>query len=279
MQTLDEEDVGVYRGLEYARYGEEALQLDLYVPADVHDEVPCIVAIAGGGFRPASKERFARPAARLAREGFAAACIEYRGAPRDPFPAAVYDTKAAVRFIRAHANRYGIDGGRIGAFGQSAGGHLAVMLGVTGGVGELEGDGGNPGVSSRIQAAVSFAGVFNFISRLKEGGHQKANLETKRETNGLWVGEPFSPTSDRWREASPYFYVSEDDPPVLFVHCKPDNVVPYEQSKEMYEAMKSLSMGHRFVLYDDGGHNVRGHPAIGPGAWGEAVAFFRQNLR
>ena len=266
--------VRVYRDLVYAEYGEDRMRLDLYVQKDVKAPVPCIIVIRGGGFRSADKEHFAPTAAALASEGFAAACMAYRGAPDHPFPAAVHDTKAAVRFVRAHADQYHIDGSRIGSLGQSAGGHLAVMLAVTGDIPELEGKGGHFGVSSRIQAAVSFAGVFNFISRLEEGGHQKRMVEKKRETNGLWVGEPFSPNSERWRKASPFFYVSQEDPPTLLVHCKPDRVVPYEQSVEMYEALRRYSDSHELVLFEEGGHGALKNKE----AWRRTVGFFSIHL-
>jgi acetyl esterase/lipase len=282
------EAVQVYRGLEYAKYAEQTLQLDLYVPKEARGAVPCIVVIPGGGFRPTTKEKFGEFAVRLAENGFAGASIGYRGAPTDPFPAAVYDVKAATRFLRANAERFGLDAERFGAFGQSAGGHLAVMLAVTGGVEDLEGDGGNAGVSSRVQAAVSYAGVFDFISRLRDGGHQdrghqdggrlKDSLEKKRSANGAWVGEPFSPESARWKAASPFYYISGDDPPVLLVHCRDDGTAPFEQSIQMYEGVKTVRPESRLLLFERGGHNIRNSALVEEEAWRETLGFFRDAL-
>jgi acetyl esterase/lipase len=272
------ETVLIHRGLDYAEHAGGSLQLDLYVPKDASGAVPCIIVVPGGGFRTTTKEKFADVAEKLAGSGFAAASIGYRGAPKDPFPAAVYDSKAAVRYLRANAGRFALDPDRFGAFGQSAGGHLAVMLAVSGGIEDLEGDGGNAGVSSRVQAAVSYAGVFDFITRLRDGGHQKDNLAKKRTTNGAWVGESFSPESATWKAASPFYYISKDDPPLLLVHCKDDKVAPFEQSVQMHEGTKAVRPESRLLLFDRGGHGIRNAVPVGELAWRETVKFFRETL-
>lgn len=270
--------ITVFRDLDFATNPSGTLQLDLYVPIGGTEPVPGIVVIPGGGFRPQTKDKFAAEARRLAGAGFAAASIGYRGAPEDSYLATIADTKAAVRFMRANATQYGIDPDRIGAFGQSAGGHLAVMLAVSGGEADLEGDGGNPGISSAVQAAVSFAGGFDFISRLKDGGQQARNFDAKRKSNGAWIGEAFSENSLRWKQASPYFHADSSDSPVLFVHCKDDSTVPYLQSVKMYDKMKTWHGGCRLVLFEEGGHNIRTSPRNMDKAWAETIAFFRENL-
>ena len=272
--------VAVYRDLDFAAVPSGTLKLDLYVPTSAAGPVPGMVVIPGGGFRPQSREKFAAEARILADAGFASASIGYRGAPDDTFEATVADTKAAVRYLRANAAQFNIDPDYIGAFGQSAGGHLAVMLAVSGGDEELDGDGGNPDVSSRVQAAVSFAGVFDFVSRLRDGGQQAENLDQKRRTNGAWVGEPFSEDSLRWKQASPYYRVTSDDPPVLFVHCKDDATVPYQQSVDMAERMKVFRPQSRLLLFERGGHGIRNSREgdVKARAWAETIAFLRKTL-
>jgi len=271
-------DVRVVRDLAYSPGGGEPLRMNLFLPAARKAPVPCIVVITGGGFKTGKRARFSPMAAYLAVNGFAAASIDYRGAPDDHFLTTVHDTKSAVRFLRANAERFHLDPDHFGAFGQSAGGHLAAMLAVTGDVESLEGDGGHADQSSRIQAAVSFAGVFDFISRLRDGGQQTNALETKRRTNGDWVGEPFSETSETWRKASPIHYVTGDDPPILFVHCRGDNTVPFEQSIQMHEAMQEHGDGSRLVLYDGGGHGITKAAGINHRAWRETLDFFGKTL-
>jgi acetyl esterase/lipase len=275
-ETLNDH-VSVYRNLQFVAHSNEALHLDLYVPRNVSEPVPAIVVIPGGGFRPQAKEKFAAEAQRLAEAGFAAASIGYRGVPENCYPDAVQDSKAAVRFVRGNAKHFNIDPEQIGAFGQSAGAYLAAMLAVSGGIEELEGGGGNDGVSSRVQAAVSFCGVFDFISRLRDGGHQQ-NLERRRVSNAAWVGEPFSADSATWKHASPYNHISVDDAPMLLVHCKDDATVPYQQSVQMYDGMKRVRLESSLLLYEKGGHGIRNSPLVGEEAWSTTIAFFRENL-
>lgn len=272
------ERVAVYRALDFAATPAGDIQLDLYCPADAPAPVPAIVVIPGGGFRPQLREKFVTEARTLAEAGFAAASIGYRGAPDATFRATVSDTKAAVRFLRANAARFNINPDRIGAFGQSAGGHLAVMLAVSGGVAELEGDGGNAEVSSRVQAAVSFAGVFDFISRLREGGQQGESLEAKRKSNGAWIGEPFAEDSANWKLASPIYHVTPDDPPVLFVHCKDDKTVPYQQSIDMYERLMPVQPESRLLVLEEGGHGIRSSAKVKDQAWDATIDFLRASL-
>lgn len=272
-------DVRLVRDIEYARYGEEAMLLDLYLPADNAQPLACVVTVTGGGFRARGKDAFARYAAFLATQGFAAACISYRGTPDDTFPATVHDCKAAVRYVRANAERFNLDPHRIGIFGQSAGGHLAGMLAVTGGVADLEGDGGNAGVSSRVQAAVSSSGVFDFISRLRDGGHQATSIETKKRTNGEWVGEPFSVDSELWKRASPITFLSEDDAPLLLLASKTDKVVPFAQSVQMHETMRTKGLISDLSVFETGGHGVAAAPAINKEVWSITLAFLRKHLR
>lgn len=279
--------VRVCRDIEYVRHGDQPMWLDLYLPA-AHpgsDPVPGVIVITGGGFLAQNQSRYAHVAAYLAAQGYAAASISYRGTPEHRFRDSVHDAKAAVRWVRANAAQYGIDPQRLAALGQSAGGHLAGMLAVTGGVEELEGDDGQGGVSSRIQAAVALAGPFDFISRLKDGGQQQSDpkaaklLESKRRTNGEWIGEPFSESSTEWQAASPIRYVTRDDAPLLLIHCKGDGTVPWAQSLQMYEALHPLSPQTRLVLYEGGGHSVLATTKVNAQAWEEALKFLNDVLR
>ncbi len=270
--------IDVYRALDFTSTPSGPLQLDLYFPHGLSKPVPAIVVIPGGGFRAQSREKFGAEAQRLAEAGFVAASIGYRGAPEHTFLDTVSDTKAAVRFLRANGERYNIDPKRIGAFGQSAGGHLTQLLAVTADESDLEGAGANAGVSSRIQAAVSFAGVSDFISRLSDGGQQSNKRDEKRESNGAWIGEAFSPDSDAWKMASPIYHLSADDAPLLLVHCRDDGTVPFQQSVQMYEAMTPIQPETQLLLLEEGGHGIRNSAVASEAAWNETMAFFDKQL-
>ncbi len=271
--------VHVRRDLDYIRRGDDALTLDFYAPSRQPRRLPCIVVITGGGFSARTPANFAPFAAHLASQGFATACIGYRGRPGHAYRATIRDAKAAVRFVRKNADKLGVDPDRLGAMGQSAGGHLAAMLAVSDGVPVYETDAGDPDVSSRIQAAVSFAGVFDFISRLKDGGHQKHGLATKRKTNGEWIGLPFSESSVAWREASPMSHLDRTDPPMLLVHCRSDRTVPVKQTEQMIAALHELSPRSRSIIFEEGGgHGITAARDVNQHAWAATVQFFRETL-
>ncbi|MCA9050416.1 MAG: sulfatase-like hydrolase/transferase, partial [Planctomycetaceae bacterium] len=142
------------RNVTYARYGDRSLEMDLYRPKAAWGKLPAIVCIHGGGWANGNRNSHAAMAQALAARGYVAATISYRLSGEVPFPAAIHDCKAAVRFLRARAEDYGIDAANIGAIGLSAGGHLTALLATSSGIGELEGDGGHSEFSSAIQAAV-----------------------------------------------------------------------------------------------------------------------------
>src|SRR5205814_4600921 len=123
---------------------------------------PAVLCVHGGGFRAGTREGYDGLIRKLAERGYVAATVTYRLAPKYPFPAAVYDVKAAVRWARANAAKYRIDPDRIGVTGGSAGGHLALFLGVTADVKEFEGDGGNPTQPSRVACVVNVYGPSDF---------------------------------------------------------------------------------------------------------------------
>ena len=151
------------RDIEYARTPEEPLLLDLYRPEmSTMQPKPLVVWIHGGAWRAGSKTNPGE-AVRFVDEGYVVASIGYRLSRTARFPAQAHDVKAAIRWLRANAQRYEINPDKIGVWGASAGGHLVALLGTSGDVAELEGNLGNPGVSSRVQAVVDYFGPTNFL--------------------------------------------------------------------------------------------------------------------
>src|SRR5437588_145823 len=144
--------------LEYANPDNQYLQVNLARPKSGETKRPAVVCIHGGGFRAGDRKRWDGACKKLAERGYVAMTVTYRLAPKYQFPAAVNDVKAAVRWLRANAEKYQVDPDRIAALGDSAGGHLAQFLGVTGDVAQFEGDGGNGGQSSRVACVVNYYG-------------------------------------------------------------------------------------------------------------------------
>jgi acetyl esterase/lipase len=200
--------VTVVRGLTSSP--QHGLQLDLTLPAT---RAPAVLLVHGGGWRSGDRNEFAALAVRLAARGYAAVTVSYRLAGQAPYPAAIHDLKQAVRWIRANAARYNIDGSRIAIAGGSAGGQIASLVGVTNGVGKF--DPTDNGVSSAVQAIVNIDGLSDFTSvdaRINEDNPAK-----KPSAAGYWFAGSYAEKSALWREASPTFYVNRATPPILFI--------------------------------------------------------------
>jgi acetyl esterase/lipase len=220
----------------YATYGSREVHLDLYLPKDGKGPFPAVVYIHGGGWVNGGKNAFERQAAYMATKGFVGACIEYRLSGEAKFPAAIYDSKAAVRWLRANAAKYQVNPNKIGAAGGSAGGHLVALLGTSWKVKELEGAGGNAGVSSRVQAVAAFNPVTDFVSIGKATGAGAGKAVSD------FLGANYAQNPGRWAEASPMTYVDADSAPTLFLHGDADTTVPYRQSVDMRDKLKAAGV-------------------------------------
>ncbi|BCX49243.1 hypothetical protein HAHE_31510 [Haloferula helveola] len=201
----------------FANYGERTLQMDIFRPKEESQALPAIVCIHGGGWQKGSKINHRKVAQALAAEGYVTASIDYRLSGEARFPAHIHDCKAAVRFLRANAEKYGINADRIGAIGHSAGGHLAALLATSSGVAELEGDGGNAGVSSALQAVVPMGGQTDFMS---------ARNREKSATAEIWqkfLGGSQEELPATYRLASPLEHLDESDPPVWIITGEKDD--------------------------------------------------------
>jgi len=251
--------VRVVRDIVYAKYGSRQVMLDLYLPKKAPSgKMPCIMVIHGGGWRSGNKARFARFASAFAQKGFAAACIGYRLIPEVRVRQCVEDAKASVRWVRANAGKHNIDAGRIGAFGGSAGAHLAAILGTSFKAKSLEGKGGNDGQSSRVHAVVSMATPSDLTAFGRVGNGDK----------------------DVAKLISPAAYVDADSAKFLLMHSKGDRVVPYKQSIILRDKLKAASVPVTLITLDGGGHafwNGTGPAAIK--ALADAIKFFQETLK
>lgn len=240
--------VQAIRGLTYVRNGDRALQLDLYLPAQREGALPAIVLVHGGGWRVGVRDNLAPLAIRLAEHGYAAATISYRLSPEAKYPAAVQDAKAAVRWVRANAGRYGIDGQRIAIGGASAGGQIAGLAGVSAGAARFEPEAGAvagaDGVSSAVQAIVNIDGLSDFTD---EAARKYEDDPAKQPTSaGAWFGGRYAEKEALWRDASPLFHVNAQTPPTLFIGSgQPRFSVGREA---MVEKMKALGIPSQVVV-------------------------------
>jgi len=213
-----------------------AQKMDIYLPDEGDGPFPVIMQVHGGAFMLGSKgEVVSEPMIQGIYLGYAVADINYRLSGEAIFPALVYDGKAAVRFLRANAAQYHLDGSRIAAWGQSAGGHLAAMLGTSAGVKELEDlQMGNPQESSAVQAVVVWYGPCeNFIRmdiEFHESGLGVADHSGADSPESRLLGQKITEIPERVKFASPMTYITPAVPPFLIQHGAIDQVVPVQQS-------------------------------------------------
>ena len=231
----------VIKDVEYARAGDISLRLDLYLPEGPGPH-PLIVWIHGGAFRSGDKGGiFWSPMPRQTERGYAVASINYRLSGQAAFPALVYDCKAAIRWLRANAGKYGLKAERIVVAGESAGGHLSALLGTSGGVKELEDLAmGNPSESSRVQGAVDFFGPTDFL-QMDPGvppSCQNPMLHNVPDSpESQLLGCTISACPEKVKVANPITYIGKDDPPFLILHGTGDCLVPSTQSQLLYDAL------------------------------------------
>jgi len=262
--------IDVRRDVEYANVDGKSLTLDLYLPKPGAQPMPVVMWVHGGGWQSGNKDNpWCLP---LVKSGFAVASINYRLSQEAIFPAQIYDCKAAVRWLRAHAGDYGINPDKIGAAGGSAGGHLVALLGTTAQNPELEGGEGNPGVSSRVQAVCDLFGPSDFVALAGQDAWWK-NEYAARVVAQL-LGGPVADNEAKARQASPLFHVSAQSCPFYIAHGDKDPLVPLQQSVELNDALQKAGVASTLYVVKGGGHGFQD-----PAATQGMIDFFRHYLQ
>lgn len=235
----------------------------------IAEKMPVIINIHGGGWWTGN--RGIERGLLMPLQGFFYASIEYRLSGQAPFPAQIHDVKAAIRWVRAHADEYNLDPDRIGLYGGSAGGHLSALAGCTADIPELEGDCGWAGHSTKVHAVAA--------------ANPPTDL-TVSEDAWPWLYEEDGPgehfLGGRIREkqalarlASPMTYVNSDAPPHLLIHGTEDNIVPFEQSRILHNALLEVSVDSTLVVFDGIDHGLYGYSAL---QWTPVMEFFKRHL-
>jgi acetyl esterase/lipase len=235
--------VKVLRDLEYGKVDGHALRLDLYLPEKLRTKPKLLIWIHGGGWKHGSKSTINPTFIRLVTEGYATASIDYRLLGLDSHPAQIHECKAAIRWLRAHAEKYGYDASKIGVGGGSAGGHLALLLGLSSGVKNLEGTiGNNLDQSTQVQAIVDLFGPSALVRFAKTSRRFKYK---------------YKQDSDFLNSASPVTYLSNDDPPILILHGDKDNVVPLAQSEYLHKRYQATGLDSELYIIKGAAHGGR----------------------
>jgi acetyl esterase/lipase len=261
----------------FASPGGSSLRLTLYQPkADATAARPAIVLIHGGGWKFGTRYQCMWYAHRFAENGYVAVTINYRMMMKYPFPNCIHDAKAAVRWMRLHAAEYHIDPDRIATLGESAGGHLATLLGTTPGKPEFEGD-QNPGASSKVQAVISVYGATD-LSYYKEPDSIIDLWGITPKFMGRFVGDDKKKEAkdgmDAFATASPINYATKDTAPTLFIHGTNDHMVPFAQSKAFYEKLQTLGVPTKLIAVKGRDHGFdHFHPSERSQIFKEMLAF------
>lgn len=240
-------------GIPYSNPDGFPLTFDWFRP-DGEAVRPCVICIFGGGWVSGDPTKMHDVAARLAQEGFAAACPDYRLAPQHLFPAACDDLSACVSFLKAHADELKIDPTKIAALGHSAGGHLAAWV----------------GLKEHLQAVVDISGVADMM------GPDDYYTEIGVALANQFFGGTRSEFPDRYRAADLTLMADAHAPPFLLIHGEDDDLVPIVQSKVMHDALCRNGTPVKFHRYPQEGHSFS-YPA-----WEEIarqiVVFLKETL-
>ncbi len=267
-------DIQIFRDIVYSQSG---MQLDLYLPAELARPLPIVVWIHGGAWQMGDKEGITgrKPPAQIVDQGYAFASINYRLSHEAVFPAQIHDCKAAIRWLRANAGEYNIDPERIGVWGGSAGAHLAALVGTSGDIKDLEGNGGNPEYSSSVRAVCDFFGPTDLI-RLSE---MKGEIEVE-SPESLVIGGPLHENVDKVIQANPLTYIKTDSPPFLIVHGEDDLVVVPDQSRILHQALLQVGVEAELRIVPNAGHGFDGASPEQLGEIDRMVAnFFNRHLK
>lgn len=267
-----------------SRRSNRAMHMTLLVPRTA-EKKPAIIYFPGGGFTTTDYEKFIEMRFALAKAGFVVAAAEYRVVP-NKFPAILEDGKSAVRFLKAHADAYGIDASKIGVLGDSAGGYLSQMVAVTGNEKQFD-KGDNLHVDSTVQAAATLYGISDLrnigagFDEAIQKVHQSPAVTEALLVNGVafneYPGASILSDSDKALAASSLGHIKKNLPPFLIMHGTEDKLVSPVQSEQLYEALKQNGNRATYVKVEGAAH--------GDTVWfqkpiiDKVVTWFKDNLK
>jgi acetyl esterase/lipase len=249
-----------YKDLAYASVS-ASQKLNLYIPTTGSGPFPVVINIHGGGFKFGDKSMLSETTGKaLLNAGYAVASIDYRLSGEAQFPAAVQDAKAAVRFLRVNAAQYNLNPDKIAVFGQSAGGNIAAMVGVTGNISDYDDASlGNAGVSSQVQAVINQYGPTDFLQMDDQAKAQGCSASDQKHNDAgsfesAYIGAAIQTVPDQVQKSNPITYISTDTPPFLIQKGDQDCTVPVENTKMLADALSAASQDVTYTSLAGAGH-------------------------
>lgn len=268
------DDVIFERDIPY-RKGHDRWVLNVIRPREDSTKPRAVVVLVhGGGWSMGDHYRFSRMGFTFAQKGYVVVTPTYRMIREAPFPACLHDVKNAIRWVRAHAEKYNIDPNRIGAYGNSAGGTLALTAAITNKEDDLEGDGSFLKFSSALQAVVCSGAVGD----MSHSNHSKLAATVYRNLAGAKKrGTPESQIKAVMRRASPSSYVRKHVPPIMLVHGAKDTIVFIDSTDVFAKQMKEAGADITYLRFKDAGHGVMGQKGVK--TMPAMYLFFEKHLR
>ncbi len=233
----------------YVERSGKPLKLDLYAPKGLQRPVPVVVCIHGGGWFAGNKEQFGNFARYYAQQGFVAVSVQYRLAPGDRYPAQIEDVKCAIRWLRANAEKYHVDGDKLAVVGASAGGHLALLAGLMDDQDAVPADATYADQSSKAQAVVNYFGPADLMKNDWPAAVEQMLVNL--------IGGDRTKLAQQFAAASPVTYIDPADPPVITFHGTTDPLVPYNQATELHAALDEAGVENHLETVEGQGHGFR----------------------
>ena len=264
---IQEGRVSIKEAVQIGAGGKEPLLADIFLPPIEESNRPAILFVHGGGWIEGDRSQLRGYGILLARLGFVTMCTSYRLSNEAHWPAQIQDVKCAIRYLRANADKLGIDPERIGVSGNSAGGHLSLIAAATSYDDNFEGDGGNKGVSSKVKATCAIYPPTTI---------RKLDLDPLENAFAMLMGSDAS--EEDYKKASPMNYVSEDFPPCMLVHGSTDTVVPLKESTDFYDRLKEKNIPVSLHIYAEEEHAFDGESDKGRSVADLQALFFKKYL-
>jgi acetyl esterase/lipase len=252
----------------------KALLLDMAYPRETPgmprpEKTPVIIEVHGGGWHLG--ERSIGRGLLMPLQGFFYASIDYRMSHEAVFPAQIHDVKAAIRWVRAHADRYNLDPDRIGLYGGSAGGHLVTLATATADVPELEGACGWEGHSTRVGAVAAVNPPTDMTVSAEEWPWLHQN-----DGPADWLfGGPVKDRAELVKSSGAMTYIHADAPPHLLLHGTEDDIVPFSQAEKLHKALLELGVESTLVAFEGVDHALYGYTVQ---IWEHVMPFFKKHL-
>jgi acetyl esterase/lipase len=241
----EQQRVTIEEGVVFGNGGGRELACGVFTPPGGARNAPSVLIIHGGGWREGDRSQLRAYGLRLGRAGYVCVATKYHLTPEAPWPAQIEDVKAAIRWMRAKSGELGLDPDRIAVKGNSAGAHLALLAAGTAGLAEFEGEGGNPGVSTAVAAAIAIYAPTDFSAGV--GGGR------------VLVGDAGEEAA---RLASPVTHIDSSFPPTLLIHGNGDETVEPDQSMLMSRALDELQVPVELHMYAGQPHAFDAEPVF-----------------